>query len=50
MIEKIPVSLCLDCKYQNGIHVNDRELDTYCMIKQNVDCNKVFECNDFVED
>lgn len=25
-------SICLDCKHQDGIWINDREVDTFCTI------------------
>lgn len=40
-------SLCMSCKYRTGNWVSDRQLDTWCIIKENVDCDKVFECDDY---
>ena len=54
MIKTIVVSkhwsLCYDCIYQNGTWINARELDTWCTILKNIDCDKVFECKHFKED
>lgn len=35
-------SLCMSCRYQTG-----RQLDTWCIIKENIDCDKVYECDDY---
>lgn len=40
-------SLCMSCKYQTGNWVSDREMDTWCVIKSGIDCNEVFECDDY---
>lgn len=45
--EKREYSLCLDCKYQDGTWVSDREVDTWCTVKKGVDCNEIFECDMF---
>ncbi len=50
MSEKREYSLCIDCKYQNGTWVSDREVDTWCIIKKGIDCDEVFECNDYEPD
>ncbi len=50
MGEKRDYSLCIDCKYQNGTWVSDREVDTWCIIKKGIDCDEVFECDDYVSD
>ena len=40
-------SLCMSCRYQTGNWVSDRQLDTWCIIKENIDCDKVYECDDY---
>ncbi len=40
-------SLCMSCKYQTGNWVSERELDTWCVIKKGIDCNEIFECNNY---
>lgn len=42
-------SICFDCKHLRGTWINDREVDTWCAIKRNVDCDEMFECDDFME-
>ena len=48
MMDKRDYSLCIDCRHQRGTWVNDREVDTWCAIKQGIDCDEVFECDDFM--
>lgn len=50
MIMKRDYSLCIDCRHQRGTWVSDREVDTWCAIKQGIDCDEVFECDDFMGD
>ena len=50
MSEERDYSLCCDCVYQNGTWVSDREVDTWCTIKKGIDCDEVFECDDFKGD
>ena len=40
-------SLCMSCKYQTGNWVSDREVDTWCVIKSGIDCDGVFECDNY---
>lgn len=47
MSEKRDYSLCIDCKYQDGTWVSDREVDTWCTIKSGIDCDETFECDDY---
>lgn len=47
MTEKRDYSLCMSCKYRTGNWVSDRQLDTWCIIKENANCDGVFECNDY---
>lgn len=47
--EKRDYSLCIDCKHQRGTWVSDREIDTWCAIKKGIDCDEVFECDEFIE-
>lgn len=42
-------SLCVDCRHQRGTWIDDYELDTWCAIKQGIDCDEMFECDDFME-
>ena len=50
MTEKRDYSLCIDCRHQRGTWVSDREVDTWCTIKKGIDCDEVFECDDFKGD
>ena len=50
MTEKRDYSLCIDCRHQRGTWVFDREVDTWCAIKKGVDCDEIFECDDFKGD
>ena len=40
-------SLCMSCRYQTGNWVSEREIDTWCVIKKGIDCDAVFECDDY---
>ena len=40
-------SLCMSCSYQTGNWVSEREMDTCCVVKKRIDCEEVFECNDY---
>ena len=50
MSEKRDYSLCIDCKHQDGTWVSDREVDTWCTIKRGIDCDEIFECDDYEAD
>ena len=40
-------SLCMSCRYQTGNWVFEREMDTWCVVKKGIDCDEVFECDDY---
>lgn len=40
-------SLCMSCRYQTGNWVFERKMDTWCVVKKGIDCDEVFECDDY---
>lgn len=50
MAEKRDYSICMDCKHQGGIWINDYELDTHCLLGKSEDCDNTFECDYFDEE
>ena len=49
MTEKRDYPLCIDCEHQCGALGEGIEIDTWCSIKKNINCDEVFECKDFEE-